>query len=286
MNATELIVELVLAGGLMLTAFVLPFVAAGELSLHATSDAFSALIAIAIGAGFVLGVVIDRAADTLMERWQGRARLRFAYHTRCSRDRAALIGTAARIIDVFPEGWMRDEFNRSASESTLNSMAQLRVRMRVSRHMVVLVPALTVSAAASIRLRAISASGPGIPLVLAGIHLGLLLMLVLSANAGALEPPHTGDHGNKEPEPSSFAIWLWVSPATMWLAAQLMVAAVIIALSPTGVWPAVAGVVLVGALLSALSVWAWWRITDTFMGTLWNYSRFNAREKLITAMSK
>jgi len=97
----------VLAGLLMLVALVLPF-GASMGGFLAPDEGASALVVLAIAGGFVLGVVIDRAADSLLEGWLGYQRLRFATDERIAAERTRLVPKSVALADPFPENWMRD----------------------------------------------------------------------------------------------------------------------------------------------------------------------------------
>ena len=74
MNTGELIVELVLAGLLMLAALLFPAYNADLLPLNPSAD----IVGVSLALGFALGVVVDRSADTILDRWLGALRLKFA----------------------------------------------------------------------------------------------------------------------------------------------------------------------------------------------------------------
>lgn len=284
MNATELIVELVLAGILMLVALLLPGVAAHSVVFPATLDG-SVLVAVAIAAGFVLGVIVDRASDTLLDRWLGYRRLRFAYRPRLARQRAELLGADRGATDCFPEDWMRDQALQSQSEAVVNTLSQLRIRIRVARNLVALVPALTTSAAVALCIRLDALNGDTETWLVPLYHLAGLLVLVLAADTTRLEPPRTEDHSAASPSAAQFRQWLWVSPAMCWFAIQLLATATVLFRVSPHALPLIWSALGIGITLTGLAAWAWWRITGTFLGTIWNYSRFNLREKLIAALT-
>src|ERR687892_741368 len=76
MKTTELFVEQTLTGFLVLTAVASPFLSWETLEELPEVDISSA--AGAIGVAYLLGVIFDRFADTLLERLNRWNRLRFA----------------------------------------------------------------------------------------------------------------------------------------------------------------------------------------------------------------
>ena len=294
LNATALIVELVLAGILMLVALLIPAVAIENGIGAGVADGLdgSAIVAVAIAAGFVLGVIVDRAADTLLDQWLGACRLQFAYTPRVRDQRRTWIESAQSrssaplaVADCFPEDWMRDLVTQSTSESVVENLGQLRIRIRVARNMAVLTPALTTSAVIALSVYANRIPNAFETWLVPLIHLVGLLILVLLSGAHAFRSPRTDDSPNTSAEPADkYAHWLLVSPATFWLILQLAVAGSGLVRTPSAARPLAAAALAVGATLTALAIWAWWRMTRTYFATIWNYSRFNEPDGLVGAL--
>ena len=299
MNATALIVELVLAGILMLAALLLPAVAVNSVNqampLPQGLDG-TALVAVAVAAGFVLGVLVDRAADSLLDRWLVGCRFRFALGKEVKRNRERLIGfeskttgleAAALVVkDFFPEDWMRDQVGKSASQPFVDNLTQLRIRIRVARNMAVLTPALTMSAAVALCLHNDESVSGAEMWFVPTFHLMALLALVLLADAPVFKTPRTNDDPPMSSEDVDGHImkWIFVSPGVLWFATQLAVTAIVLARAPQMARPLVGWALVLGATVTALAVWAWWRMIRTYFATIWNYCRFNRRRGLIGAM--
>jgi hypothetical protein len=277
MNATELIVELVLAGLLMLVVLLLPAVAAKLIPLTVSAEMFAA----AIAAGFVLGVVVDRSADTILERWLGLARCRFAFKARVMKQRAELLGKNATVSDCFPEAWMRIRLLSTAGEGVVRAMEQLRIRVRVARNAFVLTPALTTSACAATWIygdpagRAVGVALPALQIV------AVTVVVWLAERVKAYSAPYTTDIGGKEPDARQLRTWFWKSPAILWFAIHV-VAALFILFQAVGERRRLVAVFIVsGAALTLMAARAWLRVTDTFMTFLWDYWRFGASSELV-----
>jgi len=151
----------------------------------------------------------------------------------------------------------------------------------VTRNLIVLVPALTTSTAAAIWIHLDQIESAVTPLLIPLFHLGALLVFALLASIKALRPLRTEAHRGSQPT----VPWLHVSPAILWLAAQLFASLSIAFQSGSDGRPVIDIVLLLGATLTTLAIWAWWRLNVTFMGTVWNYCRFNERAGLIRAMT-
>jgi hypothetical protein len=100
MNIGELFVELVLAGLLTMAALLFPDYSMGLLGTFALS---AETLAVAVALGYAVGVIVDRSADTILDRWLGIVRLEFA--KKVEKQRTALVASRS-VQDVFPEDWL------------------------------------------------------------------------------------------------------------------------------------------------------------------------------------
>ena len=121
MKTTEVFVEQVLIGFMVLAIGWLPFYRFADLKLGLES---AAQAAVAVGVAYLLGIVFDRFADTLLGRverhildWRGRLR-----------------------VGVLAKG-----------EQLADWMEYLRSRIRLARSLAVFLPGLTVSAVLAAR---------------------------------------------------------------------------------------------------------------------------------------
>lgn len=284
MTATALIVELVLTGVITLAVLLLPAFAAGwDPAWYGIAG--ETAVAAGLGVGFLIGVVVDRSADTLLDRWLGMARLRFAYNSDIEKQRRAMCGSG--VTDCFPEDWMRTRLLTRGSEHLVKAYEQWRVRIRIARTVVILTPAVTTSALAALWIsnairwgaKTVEMAQVAAALVPCG---QILALLGLAIAAKALKPPHTAKL-LKKPEPTDWWRWLGLSAATGWMTVQLATAVALLRmLGQEFAWTATS-ITVGGAAVTVLAADAWFRINKTFMQFLWDYCRFEAAEGLTGA---
>ena len=148
MKTTELFVEQTLTGFLVLTAAAAPFLSwetLQELPDEAKGGIDISSAAGAIGAAYLLGVIFDRFADTLLERVNRWNRLLFAIELKEN-------NKALSPDDPFPEDQLQIEVIHQGDEAW-EWMDYLRSRIRIARAMTAFVPALTLSLELAMGLR-------------------------------------------------------------------------------------------------------------------------------------
>ena len=127
MNTAQVSIELVLAGILALSAFALPFFPDADLNSDLLKN--EALIGI-LGLAYLLGVIFDKLADTILHPMEHTMRLR----------------QAAKYLDEHPDFAGKDsypqnklEFNmRKSKDGRLDWMNSLKSRIRASRELAVM----------------------------------------------------------------------------------------------------------------------------------------------------
>lgn len=284
MNATELIVELVLTGLLALAALLLPALVAAGTNLDLTAET----AALWVAGGFLLGVVVDRCADSIMARWEGFLRCKYAFHEELASVRGRLLGDQPA-TDPFPEHWMRVKMMAAGGEGVISWLQQTRVRIRIARTVGMLTPMLTTSAMLAAAVYAHGNLVPESPdsrsLPRFGISAvpqltALMFWFAVAEIPKQFTPPKTYKH-------SAAPSWndlIW-SPTTGWLGSQVAIAgAVVWFASPearTTVWL----VLVLGTLLSTLGILAWWRLSRTFMSFLWMFCRSEFPDELTREMT-
>lgn len=278
MNTAELIVELVLAGVLFLAALVAPAVAAGWRVGDLGADV---LVPATIAAGFMLGIIIDRVADSILERWERIERIKFARDDRTQDRRKALVGNGP-VRDPFPEEWMRHRLWAHASEAQVKEYDRIRVRLRVARNMAVLTPALATSAAAALGLLA-PEGGVAWPYLAALVPAAHLLGLrACQGIAGTMEgKPHTkGASSQQDSEMNG-----WWSAGTVWIAWQVGLMFAMAASATGAARVAILAALVFGLMLTELALLAWRRIGRTHAAFLWAYCACGAREDFRAALT-
>jgi hypothetical protein len=273
MKTTELFVEQTLTGFLVLTAGAAPFLSWEKLQklpddVKGGIDISSA--AGAIGAAYLLGVIFDRFADTLLERFNRWNRLLFAIELKEQ-------NKALSPEDPFPEDRLQIEVIHEGDEAW-EWMDYLRSRIRLARAMTAFVPALTLSMELTVGLR--DRAGM-ITAVLAIVVVAYAAAFVVSQmlERSSRRVPKTYDlHTDGDCQDARAKMGATREPA-FWLGVFLL--AVGLGLIPLGAGPAratMAAVFASGAVLTAISAWAWWRTTETFMQFLRDFRKW-AREK-------
>jgi hypothetical protein len=273
MKTTELFVEQTLTGFLVLTAAAAPFLSWENLQKlpdEAKGGIDISSAAGAIGAAYMIGVIFDRFADTLLERFNRWNRLLFAIELKEE-------NKALSPDDPFPEDRLQIEVIHEGDEAW-EWMDYLRSRIRLARAMTAFLPALTVSMVLAVGLR----DRPGtitavLAIVVAAYVAAFLGSQILERSSRRL--PKTYDlHTPGDCQGARAKMRATTEPA-FWLGVFLL--AVGIGLIPLGTGPAraaMAGVLATGAVLTAISAWAWWRTTETFMQFLRDFRKW-AREK-------
>lgn len=127
MNTAQVSIELVLAGFLALCAFVLPFLDKAILNTNILQN--EALIGV-LGLAYLLGVIFDKLADTLLHPMEHILRLKQA-------DKFLDENSDFKGKDAFPQNYL--EFNlKKEKDGRLDWMNSLKSRIRTSRELAVL----------------------------------------------------------------------------------------------------------------------------------------------------
>jgi hypothetical protein len=292
-KTTDLFVEQVLIGALLLSAALLPWLP--ELAARrAGLDGIAGLLggAIALGAAYLLGIVGDRLADTLTEGLERHHRLRFALAWPALQDRERP-RTALDWVDPFPEDALRLAVLRDAA-AVVAWLDYHRSRVRLTRALAVFLPAVTVAAvlgAAGSDWTAGTRWGPApgagwiavVPAVY-GLVIARLAALGRSSPRGKargasawLQAPRThqpeaydygkdqgftADDGASQRARRRTLARILARDSAVQGAALLHLAAIGLAVA-TGPGTVV-GLAVGAAGLTALSAWSWWRISATY----------------------
>lgn len=288
MKTTEIFVEQVLIGALVLGAAFLPWWP--EVSRLFGPNGIGTLgggVA-ALGVAYLLGILCDRLADTLTEDLERHHRLRFALAWPALRDVAPPRKETTDWKDPFPEDDLRLKALRDA-EPVVAWLDYHRSRVRLTRALAVFLPAAAFAAVLTVaRLAPSPGWAPGPQwIVLVPVVYTLVVLLgwrrrdrtatldarrpvwPLAPKTYETEAYHYGhdqgfamnDDASRSRRWRSMARVLLEDPAAQG-AALLHATAIAVALG-TG-RAAIVGVALAGAGLTVLSAWSWWRISGTF----------------------
>jgi hypothetical protein len=273
MKSTELFVEPTLTGFLVLTAAAAPFISWENLQKlpdDATGGIDISSAAGAIGAAYLLGVVFDRFADTLLERFNRWNRLLFAIELKEKNE-----GLSPE--DPFPEDQIQIEVIHQGDEAW-EWMDYLRSRIRVARAMAAFVPALALSMELAMGLRDRQGLVKAVLASIVGAYVvAFLVSRVLEKSSRRLpktfhlrtaeDCEHARSNMRTTREP---AFWLGIFLIALGLG--------LIPLADATHRDAMASVLATGTVLGGISAWVWWRTTVTFMQFLSDFRKW-ARDK-------
>jgi hypothetical protein len=268
-KTTELFVEQTLTGFMILTAAAVPFLDWETLEELPEVDLSSA--AGAIGIAYLLGVIFDRFADTLLERFNRWKRILFAIELKEE-------NKALSPEDPFPEDQLEIEVIYQGDEAW-EWMDYIRSRIRVARAMAAFVPILTVSMELTVGLRdRPDMIGAVLAIVVVAYLAAFLAGLILERSSWRL--PKTYDlHTAEDCRGARDRMRVAREPA-FWLAVFLF--ALGLGLIPLGNGPArfaMAAVFAAGAVLTAISAWAWGRTTETFLEFLRDFRKWAPKKE-------
>jgi hypothetical protein len=273
MKSTELFVEPTLTGFLVLTAAAAPFISWENLQ-KLPDDASGGIdissAAGAIGAAYLLGVVFDRFADTLLERFNRWNRLLFAIELKEKNE-----GLSPE--DPFPEDQIQIEVIHQGDEAW-EWMDYLRSRIRVARAMAAFVPALALSIELAMGLRDRQGLVKAVLASIVGAYVvAFLVSRVLEKSSRRL--PKTFHLRTAEDCEHARKNMRTTREPAFWLGIFLIALGVV--LIPFADAPhrdAMASVLATGIVLGGISAWVWWRTTVTFMQFLSDFRKW-ARDK-------
>jgi hypothetical protein len=269
MKTTELFVEPTLTGFLVLTAAAAPFLSwetLQELPDEAQGGIDIGSAAGAIGVAYLLGIIFDRFADTLLARFNRWNRLLFAIELKKANE-------ALSPEDPFPEDRLQIEVIHQGDEAW-EWMDYIRARIRISRAMTAFAPALTLSMELAIGLRDRPAIIRAVLFSVAAAYVAAFIVSEILERS-SLRLPKTYHLRTDEDCRGARAKTRAAREPLFWLAVFLLVVG--LGLIPLGAGPnrtAMSAVFATGVVLSAIAAWAWWRTTLTFMEYLRDFRKW------------
>ena len=273
MKSTELFVEQTLTGFLVLTAAAAPFLGlevVQKVSDEATGGLDIGETASAIGAAYLLGVIFDRFADTLLERFNRWNRLLFAIELKEKNE-----GLSPH--DPFPEDRLQIEVIHEGGEAW-EWMDYLRARIRTARAMAAFVPAVTLSIALALFFRDHRDTVNAVlAITLTAYVISFLASRILEKSSRRM--PKTYHLRTGADCEHARSMMRTMREPVFWLGVCLVVlGGSLIALADGDDRLPIAGVLATGGVLGGISAWAWWRTTITFMQYLRDFRAW-ARDK-------
>jgi hypothetical protein len=256
MSTVEVAVEQVLIGCVVLLIGLLCAGVDPNYTLTTFKDS-SATAVMALGVAYLIGIVYDRVADTLMEDIEGHYRNLFAVDT-----------------GAFAEDRLRIRALRTEQSSSY--AGYLRTRIRLSRALATLFPGLSCALAAWLALVE-NAEKHAAGVVIGGMYgiAFLIKMVPEGAPWGLLRGRKAGRSDSACPNAykGRRLVGYVVTDRVLWTAALLTFMGSLTVLGRTAnLW--VAALPLFGLLGALLSGWAWIRITRTFYRFIRDYERF------------
>ncbi|MHC4443980.1 MAG: hypothetical protein ACYTF1_16265 [Planctomycetota bacterium] len=262
MRTTEIFVEQVLIGLMVLITGALPFVERYQGNGKSlTIDILEGTGIIAVA--YLLGIIFDRFADTLLSRYEQYHRLKFVLD-----DKEELKKKKNKRDDPYPEDYLCAKI-RGKGNGASEWMEYLRSRIRLSRSLAVFAPALTLSALLTIGQTYVNDES-GMCLRIFGAMALIYaygFLFVQLYNNKIYKLPKTYEENIKYHVDTFSHNWPW-EPTT--IAAFLLALAAVILVTfiaikeDSSLWATVP-ILLIGAGISVLSTWSWWRITGTYM---------------------
>jgi hypothetical protein len=295
MKTTELFVEQVLIG--LAVIAVTALIVGGEVASFLL-DPKPGELAVILAVAYLIGIIFDRYSDTLLGGLEQHHRLHFAL----KRFKGGVVPSE----DPFPEDKYRIKIlhNDRASDYA----HYLRSRIRLTRAMTVLVPALMVAIPVTLGTAAGTARHVICFLVVAVYAAFFLVGVKRRKDAtadnvtenpkGSYKPPRTTgllDEVVREwyakkwsaqdaQEDYPLAVFVLRNESISWAVLVLAIvglASFVLFHQPEQKLPLlVAGLILVGGLaVTALVGWSWWRITETFCRFLADYDGFSSETR-------
>ena len=298
MKTTELFVEQVLIGFLVLLVAALVFW--GDVYAFAarrSDKTIDVLVTggVLVGAAYLIGMVYDRIADTLLQDIEGHGRLQFAL-SRFKLKKRKIRTVESKIQDedvhvkVFNLKERDDPFEEGkyrmkvlASSEATGQMDYLRSRLRLTRAMATIIPALTLAL-----LLGVDNGESGTWWTVAALSIPIVYGATFLAKAWRLEdalfsrPPKTNQHSKLNDYierigmlPDEATPWRQsriIAHDEVWIGLAVLTVIGVMLVLKTGIYELLS-VVVVGLLLTLVVGWTWWRISMTFYAFVRDYDK-------------
>lgn len=286
MKTTELFVEQVLIGFLVLLVAALVFWADVYAFLIRRSDKSLELIVtggLLIGTAYLIGMVYDRVADTLLQHLESHGRLQFALAKLKVRGEGFEHYTFPQ-IDPFKDGEYRMRVLGNG-EATAH-MEYLRSRIRLTRAMATLIPGLMVAF-----LLALDAGEAGIWWTIVAVTIPIVYAVTLSLKVmkprdnSFYRPPKTyeleeveeymkrGQMVLTDPPRRPWHILRLIAYDEIWIALLILTVAGVVLVLSTRTYARLY-ILVTGLALTIVVGWTWWRISMTFYAFVRDFAKY------------
>ncbi len=275
MKTTEVFVEQVLIGFLVLLIGALPFVGAIPSEFDGLLKIIGSAIGV-VGMAYLLGIPFDRFADTVLSSLERRNRLAFSAEHRVPKSG-----------DPFPASLLRIAVQQ-ANDGTVAWLEYLRSRIRLARAVAVFAPGLTLSAILATWPESeqswyVSSAPRWAVIATLGSSCVIYAMAFLWAIHEKKTLPGTKKHlkmvikQKANPEKQQAIPGLtWKHDPVPWLLLPFVAIGVTLAVVSQSGLCVLVGVV--GLLITVLTGWSWWRITKTYMTFLVDFERWQQQQ--------
>jgi hypothetical protein len=305
-KTTELFVEQVLIGFMVLLVGALIFWGDVYAFVLKRSDKSDLIVigGILIGIAYLIGMVYDRIADTLLQDIEAQGRLQFALR------RFKLKSGKVRTTDTKPEEIRADEGDVEPFDPYLVTkkdpfsdgryrimvlgnteataqMEYLRSRIRLTRAMATIIPALTIALLLAVDNGESGSLSTLVALLVPIAYGGTLFLKTLKPENALIDrPPKT----YKLKEVDNYIACVGMKPGDLkpwhisklilwdeiWFGLSLLTLAGIALILKTGIYELLT-VVVIGLVLSVVVGWTWWRISMTFYAFVRDYAKYGPR---------
>lgn len=304
MKTTELFVEQVLIGFMVLLVGALIFWGDVYAFVLKRSDKSDLIVigGILIGIAYLIGMVYDRIADTLLQDIEAQGRLQFALgRFKLKSGKVRTRGCMPEEIrpddevfdhyldtntDLFSDG--RYRMTVLGNTEATAQMEYLRSRIRLTRAMSTIIPALMIALLLAVDNGESGRLSTFVALLVPITYGGTLFLKTLKPENALIDrPPKTYKLeevdkyiSRKGMKPGDLKPWhiskliLWDE---IWLGLLLLTLAGIALIFKTGIYELLT-VVVVGLVLSVVVGWTWWRISMTFYAFVRDYANYGPRK--------
>jgi hypothetical protein len=237
-----------------------------------------------IGAAYLIGMVYDRMADTLLQDIESHGRLQFALRSfkikDCGTDRYT-VPTA----DPFEEGKYRI-LVLDNSQAT-DHMEYLRSRIRLTRALATLIPGIMVSLLLAMDWGRASAAWKAVAITVPLVYAVVFFLKVMKRKELFKRPPKTYQLEEvrkymyrarmlrDNSSPPRHVLWLLFQDE-VWIGLLILAIAASILVLSTRSYDRLS-IAFLGLALTIVVGWSWWRICGTFYAFLRDYNRYGLK---------
>jgi quercetin dioxygenase-like cupin family protein len=295
LKTSELFAEQVLIGLVVLSVVGLVFYDHVQPFFESDSKVLQQVVAAGfiIGAAYLIGMVYDRVADTLLQDLESHGRIKFAlrdFKIKGSKVDRYLVPST----DPFEEG--KHRILVLGNGQATDHMEYLRSRIRLTRALATLIPAIMVSFLLALEPGKASRGWKAIAVTIPVVYAATFLTKVMKRWKLFERPPKTYELADlrtymhnarmlqKSPLRPKHILWLLVKDE-VWIGLLLLAIAASILILTTRSY-ARFSILLLGIAFTLIVGWSWWRISGTFYSFLRDYQKYASPEAKIQRLHR